>query len=290
LTRLRWIMPKLLAAGLLLSACYGQVHAQGAAPGPDRERLPALRAVGTEWVLQLPDGSSLGSAHLVGTQFRLAGGAVVRLDAARIETGPTARTWWAHELSVQGAGGAWGPLCTPHSDGTQYAVVLPGREMPDGSLGEGDGFALSCTTGALAKCLRMGYEPWHSGLNGRRMRAAFQACLRMVRADYGGDGTPHTQTGHRIDVFDDLGVQKADRLPGQRFEAGWGPQGAVCVHHLRVATSFTLADVQARYPALQGQTGTICTEAHARSRGALIFNRSAAPPMIGPTRPAHGAP
>ncbi|WP_374565942.1 ADYC domain-containing protein [Ideonella sp.] len=270
-------MRKLLALALVLWACQGQVHAQVSAPGPGADRLPALRAVGTEWVLQLPDGSSLGSARLVGAQLRLAGGAVVRLDAAHIETGPSGRTWWAHELSVQLASGSWQPLCAPHSDGTQYAVVLPGREMPDGSLGEGDGFALSCTTGALAKCLRMGYEPWHSGPGGHRMRAAFQACLRMVRADYGGDGTPHTENGQRIDVFDDLGVQEADRLPGQSFEAGWSPQGAVCVHHPRVATASTLADLQARYPALHGQTGDLCTEAYARSLGALVFNRSSGP-------------
>jgi hypothetical protein len=271
-------MLKLLVAGLVLLTCHGQVYAQASPPGLDPARLPALRAVGTEWVLQLPDGSNLGSARLVGTQLQLADGTVVRLDAAHIETGPPARTWWAYELSVQVAAGSWQPLCARHGDGTQYAVVLPGREMPDGSLGEGDGFALSCTTGALAKCLRMGYEPWHSGSDGRRMRAAFQACLRMVRADYGGDGTPHTENGHQIDVFDDLGIQQADRLPGQSFEAGWGPQGAVCVHHLRVATSSTLAAVQGRYPALKGRTGTICTEAYARDQGALVFNRSTDPP------------
>ncbi|MEO6277415.1 ADYC domain-containing protein [Roseateles sp.] len=233
-----------------------------------------LRAEGTEWVLQAP-GGSLRSADLVGAELRLAGGAVLRIDSAQRVSDGGARSWWAHELSVQTDLQGWKPLCAPHSDGTHYAVVLPGREQADGSLAdEPASYAVSCTSGALAKCLRMGYEPWQTTPQGASMRGTYNACLRMVRADYGGHGLAYTENGRQIDVYDTQGVQQADMLPGQAFEAGWSESGAVCVHHVRVAHKLTLAELESLYPTLRGRVGEVCTEAFARAHGALTFNRS----------------
>ena len=258
-----------------------------ALPTPARSADAApLRAEGSEWVLQTATGT-LRSADLVGAQLQLAGGAVLRIDSARLTSDGTGPGWWAHEVSVRPptsmptAGPArpegqdgWQPLCAGHSDGSHYAVVLPGREQADGTLGADDSsFAVSCTSGALAKCLRMGYRPWQT-LNGVPMRTVFNGCIRMVRADYGGQGLPHTENGRRIDVYDTLAVQSPDLLSGQAFEAGWNEQGAVCVHHLRIAGALALADLPARYPQLQGRVGAVCTEAFARAHGALLFNRS----------------
>jgi hypothetical protein len=63
--------------------------------------------------------------------------------------------------------------------------------------------------------------------------------------------------------------------PSLVFEAGWTEHGAVCVNHPRVAGNITLSEIEARWPQLAGKTGAICTEAFARSNGALLFNRSA---------------
>jgi len=252
---------------LLSLALHGLAHA---APP-----TAPLRAEGTEWVLQTA-GGTLRSADLVGAELRLAGGAVLRIDDARRTSDGGARGWWAHEISVRTELQGWQPLCAAHSDGTHYAVVLPGREQPDGSLADDPAsYAVSCTSGALAKCLRMGYEPWQRLPDGTgSLRPTYNACVRLVRADYGGRGVPHTETGHRIDVFDPLGIQKADLDPGQVFEAGWSDQGAVCVHHLRIAGKLSLAELEVMYPRLQGRTGAVCTEAFARTHGALLFNRS----------------
>ena len=65
-----------------------------------------------------------------------------------------------------------------------------------------------------------------------------------------------------------------DMMVDQTFEAGWGPKGAVCVHHVRVKENVTLAQLEARFPQLRGRTGEICTEDFARQHGAIVFNRS----------------
>jgi hypothetical protein len=57
------------------------------------------------------------------------------------------------------------------------------------------------------------------------------------------------------------------------FEAGWTPNGAVCVAHARVPKVATLAAVAGDYPALP--TGpSDCTLNSARAAGALVLNRS----------------
>jgi hypothetical protein len=46
------------------------------------------------------------------------------------------------------------------------------------------------------------------------------------------------------------------------------------VRHIRVKENTTLAELEAKYPRLKGRTGAACTEAFARSQGAILFNRS----------------
>lgn len=133
-------------------------------------------------------------------------------------------------------------------------------------------FALTCSSGAQGKCLRLGYLPWATAQALAADR--FNACVRMIRGDYGGSGEGFTENGHRIDIYDDAGLQRPDNVPEQAFEAGWSAEGAVCVHHVRVARNATLAALAQRFPRLQGRTGAACTEAQARALGAVVFNRS----------------
>jgi hypothetical protein len=96
----------------------------------------------------------------------------------------------------------------------------------------------------------------------------------MVRADYGGDGHGTTRDGMPIDVYDAWKIQTPDLQEGHDFEAGWGPEGAVCVRHVRVAETVSLEELERLHPRLKGRTGAICTEDFARAHGALLFNRS----------------
>ena len=102
----------------------------------------------------------------------------------------------------------------------------------------------------------------------------YKACIQMVRADYGGDGTGTTRNGMIIDLYDDHGIQAPDADHRMAFEAGWTHDGAVCVNHPRVKENISLGDIAARWHRLAGRTGARCTEETARSLGALLFNRS----------------
>ena len=74
------------------------------------------------------------------------------------------------------------------------------------------------------------------------------ACVRMVRADYCGDGRPHTVDGTWIDIWDGLGIQTRDERDGhpEVFEAAWSPGGAAYLHTPR--WSDDVADVMKDCP------------------------------------------
>ncbi len=135
--------------------------------------------------------------------------------------------------------------------------------------------ALTCTSGAEGKCILFGYHPWEKR-DGVPMRDLHRACMHMLRADYGGDDRPTTRNGIKINLYDRFGIQSVDPAPGMRFEAAWGPDGAVCVAHPRIADNVTLEELASRYPRLRGRLGPqACYEDAVRSDpAALIFNQS----------------
>jgi hypothetical protein len=133
---------------------------------------------------------------------------------------------------------------------------------------------MTCTGGAEGKCVRFGYKPWGRAPDGASLAPYYQACVRLVRADYAGDGRGTTRNGQPIDIYDSLGVQQPDNEPGYEFEAGFDEKGAVCLRHVRVKENATLAGVEASNPRLKGKVGEICDESFARAQGAILFVRS----------------
>jgi hypothetical protein len=125
----------------------------------------------------------------------------------------------------------------------------------------------------------MGYAPWRTAPDGRALADFHRACLRMLPAEYAGDGRFHTRNGMRIEVFDFAGVNDPENEQGMPFEAGWNAEGAVCVAHARVPAITDTAALAAAAPRLAaaGLLGPdSCTEDRARALGALVFNRSVA--------------
>ncbi len=229
---------------------------------------PRMTVEGTEFVVTLGDGGVLRSRDLAGTVLDVTfAGQAMRVRIAAVEPDPEDRsgTVWLHTMEVRDADGTWSNFCTAGPDGRRQAFPLPGGP---------DGLELSCTSGAIAKCVRFGYRRWQSAADGASLVPLHAACVRMVRADYGGDGLAWTKNGMHIDLYDDAGVQRPDNAPDDAFEAGWSADGAVCVHHVRVAERTSLAELAERYPVLRGRTGAVCTEEFARGNGATVFNRS----------------
>jgi hypothetical protein len=102
-----------------------------------------------------------------------------------------------------------------------------------------DQFTFACLNGALGKCAHdLGYRPWETKVPPCRagqlcqapvnMAPLHQACTRMIRADYCGDGTAHTVSGVQIDLYDRYGFNKFEGAGPYNYEweASWDDQGA----------------------------------------------------------------
>jgi ADYC domain len=274
----------MLAASLLAmvgSASSAMASTTAAAPaaavGVAAPAVPELAVEGTAFVLRQPDGSELRGAQLVGAELDLAGGVTVRIDAVRPDPGDKSGETLLHALSTRGADGAWVPLCDADREGKREGFPVPGRWDEAGRYhadASASHFALTCTSGAQAKCVRFGYKPWKAAPDGTPMAAMYEACVHMTRADYCGDGVATTRDGTQIDIFDRHGVQRPESPAEFRFEAGWSPTGAVCVNHTRIPDNITLDQLAQRCPRLAAALGTSCTEESAAKLGAVLFNRS----------------
>ena len=129
-----------------------------------------------------------------------------------------------------GGGGAWQPLCKGWN-----------RALPHGGLWTATGahqpastqFSLACIDNVAVKCTNWGYAPWRNYM-GTPLWDYHQACTRMARADYCGTRASFTEERTQIDLSDRLGFRTPDMdLP---FEAGWRPNGALCLSKLRWQT------------------------------------------------------
>ncbi len=251
----------LLTCALCLSATAGE--------------LRSIEVDGTDFKAIFSDGRVLHSVDLVGAVLTISTGAGMmrlRIDSVERDREVAQPPVWLHSFSTEAADGSWQPLCDPGPDGRRQGFPLTGQARSDGAMepSEPRVFEIVCTSGARGKCVRFGYLPWLSA----EMRDIYDACVRMVRADYCGDGEGTTRDGVPIDLYDDRGIQKPDSDPAQEFEAGWTAAGAVCVHHVRVKENISLEGLAVSCPRLHDRLGTNCTEERARALGATLFVRS----------------
>jgi hypothetical protein len=260
----------LLNTFLAAIAISGAVAAILTSP-ESRAQSPEVSGIaveGTEIVVALTDGRALRSTDLVGATLDVRfEGRPARLRITGVERDPVDKsgTVWLHTFESRQADGTWSNVCMPGPDGRRQGFPLQSQEK---------GIEFTCSAGAIGKCVRFGYRPWATGPDGQSLAPQHAACVRMVRGDYGGADQPFTKDGMNIDLYDPQGIQTPDMAAEHTFEAGWSPEGAVCVHHARVKENVTLAELEARFPRLRGRTGAICTEAFARQHGAILLNRS----------------
>ncbi|WP_235879913.1 ADYC domain-containing protein [Polyangium aurulentum] len=149
------------------------------------------------------------------------------------------------------------------------AIPLAGRwDTSQGTATGGDWIdepgtmTFGCADSALAKCILLGYKPWKTLSECQNknqcqtisVRAMHQACTRMVRADYCGDGMPHTMNKVPINLWDAFGIQSESRVIGNwKNEAEWSPNGMVCVDTFRYdPDGKTTAYVDAHCPERNG--------------------------------------
>jgi hypothetical protein len=230
----------------------------------------------TAFRVTLSDGRVLAQEQLPGTILLLGDGSGVergiRIDAIERDGSDPAGEIVLYALSEQVTGsGEWRNLCLPDPDGRRLGFPLAGAFTADGRYEPTHGgILLTCSGGAEGKCIRFGYKPWGFGPNNVPLAPYYQACVRLVRADYCGDGIGHTRDGTPIDLFDTIGIQRDEPAQGMTFEAAWGVDGAVCVRHTRLPDVLDSAALAERCPRLQHSLGGMCDDAVP----ALLFNRS----------------
>ena len=134
-----------------------------------------------------------------------------------------------YTLLAKDADDTWQNLCETDADGVATATLLAGTWDASGARhASTDLVTIGCTSRVLAKCIRWGYKPWQT-VNGLALADYHQACTRMARADYCGNGQPHTRDGTLIDIWDNVPIQELEPAPGMEFEASWTPDGAYCL-------------------------------------------------------------
>jgi hypothetical protein len=235
-----------------------------------------IEADGTAFRATLSDGTVKQGKELAGAVlvFELDGKPVrIRIAAVVSDPHDKSGTVLLHDFRSEDTGE---PICSAAPDGTRLGFPLAGRTTASGRFVEAEhgGFELICTSGAQGKCVRFGYHTWEQAPDGRPMRDYYDACVRMVRADYCGDGRAWTRDGTSIDVWDRLGIQEAESRTDASFafEAGWNPDGAVCVARTRIPANISVERLKASCPRLAAVP--VCDEDSARAGGALLFNRS----------------
>jgi hypothetical protein len=235
---------------------------------------------GTQFRITLADGSVLPQEALPGTILTLGDSSGLqrrlRIDAVERDAQDPAGEVVLYSLSEPDPQtGEWRNACLPDREGRRRGFPLAGRFTPDGRYEAAPGkLLITCTGGAEGKCVRFGYKPWGKAPDGTSLGEAYNACVRLVRADYAGDGRGTTRNGQPIDIYDSLGVQSPADDRAYEFEAGFDEKGAVCVRHVRVKGNATFVALEAASPRLAGRVGDICDEAFARARGAILFVRS----------------
>jgi hypothetical protein len=196
------------------------------------DALIASRLEGTAFHADLPDGTRLAGRDFRGIRFTgytWRGGRVpMRIDD--IEPSSLQEDVLLYRVSYF-ARGEWNLLCGRDAEGRVLrAIPLAGAWNERGDrIYDARMMTWACQDGAVAKCVeRVGYKPWLS----QDHEARHQACTRMIRADYCGDGRSWTVNGRAINVYDSIGVQ--GDTEAWTFEAEWDQNGARCVSSRRV--------------------------------------------------------
>jgi hypothetical protein len=179
--------------------------------------------------------------------------------------------------------GSWQPACQPDLDGRSVAIPVAATWNTQGDRVESSAlFTFGCTTGVIAKCYRWGYRPWVTGYGD--LAAMHWACTRLARADYCGDGVPHTEDGTWVNVWDDLSApgpiqdHGARTLGGMHFEAAWNTAGAECISRTRWKDGMkSLSRTCLKQRVVGGDAKKFCDtveDAHHHDRTVLLFNES----------------
>lgn len=192
-------------------------------------------------------GTDFNQARFVGT-LSTGGQVTLRVDSITPATGASGDIWLYQVSFYDATTAQWSPICRDTQGLPTDAIALDGRwNYGNGVAGGGSKivdsavFTFACHGNALAKCVNFGYRPWAKAGN-ISLADAHQACTRMIRADFCGDGTSHTTDGQWVNVFDNYSIEVDTEA--WNFEGEWDAEGARCFSqtHNRAHTTVTCAN------------------------------------------------
>ncbi len=208
------------------------------------ELSATLSLNGSELVFLDASGALVASGtSLVGTAIPtdLLTGEVVDLTIQSVTYDAAAGVYLYGVTGPSAKNGKPEPICGESTGKPILALALAGRYDNDtgASIPDSNYFTFACVDAAIGKCAYWGYHPARtkdeclSGLCKPQPLADWhQACIRMVRADYCGDGVPHTRDGTLINIWDNIGIEQPDPSTWE-MEAEWNADGARCIRHTR---------------------------------------------------------
>jgi len=128
----------------------------------------------------------------------------------------------------------WDNICWTENQPKALAILIPGMWDTSGRYNKPKGvFSIACLNSPLGRCAELGYNPWKA-FKKTPLAKYHQACVRMLRADYLGNGKSHTKNENDGIAFEDnLGYLKSKISPEMQFEAGWGASGAIQLARVR---------------------------------------------------------
>ena len=182
-------------------------------------------------------GRTYSAADFAGAYFtgKLGDGTSVLLRIDSVTPAASATDLDLYQVSWFNPGrhGGWSAICTDDqgqptaaSAVANYWDYSQGTATGGSKIYDSHAFTFACEEGAIYKCMDWGYRPWES-VGGQSMDAYHQACTRMTRADYCGDGNSNTIDGSWINLYDNLGIQVDTDT--WEFEAQWSANGATCL-------------------------------------------------------------
>lgn len=212
-----------------------------------------------------------GNSQVSGTGFvqaefsaRRGDGSNVRMRIREIVPGANG---WRYFVEYRETDNNWYPICEDAS-GARPAIPLNGiwdhRQGVAGGgahIADARKFTFACDgIGALGKCVGLGYQPWQS----TSLANHHQACVRLLRADFCGDGTPYTQNGNLVNLYDGIGLQHDTE--DWVIEAEWDIHGARCFYPLNRS--------HAGIPCYDARVELACGSPTNFSTGALLMNET----------------
>ena len=172
--------------------------------------ISGARAIGSSWAATATDGSAVK----------------LRIDSALAGSAPNTDLWF-YGVSYQTRAG-WSPLCGLDAVNQPIlAVTVNGvwQATPADTAhysASTTQFTFACRGKTIAKCVELGYKTYQGHTD------QLTSCVRLLRGDFCGTGTPGTVDGTTLNLYDQVGVQ-ADTQPWAP-EAEWTPSGARCIN------------------------------------------------------------